>query len=154
MVIDLNKNRTFWLRELNYHYNKKAVLTFQDCFFIINTVEVKSIYPTSNTLILKIYCISAKRIYLFEIKRVRRITLFLGNELATVLIAVVCIALLVWETLTVQRYEKYSDWKDHSKNYFSQNIEHSSLCSLGWKQLTNKEATVKATPTPTTPAHP
>jgi hypothetical protein len=31
---------------------------------------VKSIYPTSNTLILKIYCISAKRIYLFEIKEV------------------------------------------------------------------------------------
>ena len=45
----------------------------------------------------------------FEIKRVRRITSFWGNELATVLIAVVCIALLVWETLTVQRYEKYSD---------------------------------------------
>ena len=52
---------------------------------------------------------SAKRIYLFEIKRVRRITSFSGNELATVLIAVVYIALLVWETLTVQRYEKYSD---------------------------------------------
>lgn len=48
-------------------------------------------------------------IYLFEIKRVGRITLFLGNELATVPIAVVCIALLVRETLTVQRYEKYSD---------------------------------------------
>lgn len=30
-------------------------------------------------------------------------------DLATVLIAVVCIALLVRETLTVQRYEKYSD---------------------------------------------
>ena len=52
---------------------------------------------------------SAKRIYPFEIKRVRRITSFSGNELATVPIAVVCIALLVWETLTVQRYEKYSD---------------------------------------------
>ena len=51
----------------------------------------------------------AKRIYLFEIKRVRRITSFSGNELVTVLIAVVCIALLVRETLTVQRYEKYSD---------------------------------------------
>ena len=50
-----------------------------------------------------------KGIYLFEIKKVRRITSFSGNELATVLIAVVCIALLVWETLTVQRYEKYSD---------------------------------------------
>ena len=43
-----------------------------------------------------------KGIYLFEIKRVRRITSFSGNELATVLIAVVYIALLVWETLTVQ----------------------------------------------------
>ncbi len=38
-------------------------------------------------------------IYLFEIKRVRRITSFWGNELATVLIAVVCIALLIWVTL-------------------------------------------------------
>ena len=38
MVIDLNKNRTFLLMELNYNYNKKAVLTFQDCFFVINTV--------------------------------------------------------------------------------------------------------------------
>ena len=43
---------------------------------------------------------SAIRIYLFELKRVRRITLFLGNELATVPIAVVCIALLVRITLT------------------------------------------------------
>jgi hypothetical protein len=48
---------------LNYHYNKKAVLTFQDCFFIINTVEVKSIYPTSNTLILKIFPIFATICY-------------------------------------------------------------------------------------------
>jgi len=37
--------------------------------------------------------------YLFEIKRVRRITLFSGNELATVHIAAVCIALLIWVTL-------------------------------------------------------
>ena len=43
---------------------------------------------------------SAKRIYPFEIKRVRRITLFSGNELATVLIAVVCIALPIRVTLT------------------------------------------------------
>ena len=42
-----------------------------------------------------IFINSAKRIYLSEIKRVRRITPFSGNELATVLIAVVCIALLV-----------------------------------------------------------
>lgn len=38
-------------------------------------------------------------IYLFEIKIVRRITLFWGNDLATVPIAVVCIALLIWVTL-------------------------------------------------------
>lgn len=50
--------------------------------------------------------------------------------------------------------EQTEDAIEEIKNYFSQNIEHSSLCSLGWKQLTNKEATVKATPTPTTPAHP
>ena len=35
------------------------------------------------------------RIYLFEIKRVRRITTFCGNDLATVHVAAVCIALLV-----------------------------------------------------------
>ena len=50
--------------------------------------------------------------------------------------------------------EQTEDEIEEIKNYFSQNIENSSLCSLGWKQLTNKEATVKATPTPTTPAHP
>lgn len=38
--------------------------------------------------------------YLSEIKRVRRITSFSGNDLATVLIAVVCIALLARVTLT------------------------------------------------------
>ena len=50
--------------------------------------------------ILEIFRKSVLGIYLFEIKRVRRITSFWGNELATVLIAVVCIALLVWVTLT------------------------------------------------------
>lgn len=45
------------------------------------------------------FCKSVLGIYLFEIKRVRRITSFWGNELATVLIAVVCIALLIWVTL-------------------------------------------------------
>ena len=49
--------------------------------------------------ILEILCKSVLGIYLFEIKRVRRITSFWGNELATVLIAVVCIALLIWVTL-------------------------------------------------------
>ena len=43
---------------------------------------------------------SAKRIYPFEIKKVRRITSFSGNELATVPIAVVCIALPIRVTLT------------------------------------------------------
>ena len=47
------------------------------------------------------FCVNLyKGIYLFEIKRVRRITSFSGNELATVLIAVVCIALLIRVTLT------------------------------------------------------
>lgn len=50
-------------------------------------------------VISKIFCKSVLGIYLFEIKRVRRITSFWGNELATVLIAVVCIALLIWVTL-------------------------------------------------------
>ncbi len=49
--------------------------------------------------ILEIFRKSVLGIYLFEIKRVRRITSFGGNELATVLIAVVCIALLIWVTL-------------------------------------------------------
>lgn len=55
-----------------------------------------------------LFCNSAKRIYPFEIKRVRRITSFSGNELVTVPIAVVCIALLVQVTLRMQRYKKYS----------------------------------------------
>ncbi|RGD23520.1 hypothetical protein DW646_19370, partial [Bacteroides sp. AM23-18] len=42
----------------------------------------------------------AHRIYLSELKRVRRITSSLGNELATVLITVCCIALLVRITLS------------------------------------------------------
>lgn len=49
--------------------------------------------------ILEIFRKSVLGIYLFEIKRVRRITSFWGNELATVLIAVVCIALLILVTL-------------------------------------------------------
>lgn len=46
--------------------------------------------------------------YLPEIKRVRRIISFSGNELATVLIAVVCIALLVLVTLTDANIQKES----------------------------------------------
>lgn len=41
----------------------------------------------------------SSQLYLFEIKVVRRVTSFGGNELATVLIDVVCIALLVRVTL-------------------------------------------------------
>lgn len=55
---------------------------------------------------------SVKRIYLFKIKRVRRITPFLGNELATVPIAVVCIALLVRVTLTDANIVKYNRQKE------------------------------------------
>jgi hypothetical protein len=43
---------------------------------------------------------SVQGIYLFEIKKIRRITSFSGNELATVQIAVACIALLVRVTFT------------------------------------------------------
>ena len=50
--------------------------------------------------VLKLFANFVLGIYLFEIKIVRRITIFSGNELATVLIAVVCIALLVPVTLT------------------------------------------------------
>ena len=54
---------------------------------------------------------SAIRIYLFELKRVRRITLFLGNELATVPIAVVCIALLVRITLNEAKLLQKSEMR-------------------------------------------
>ncbi len=58
------------------------------------------------TLINYIFCNSAKRIYLFEIKRVREITSLSGNELATVPIAVVCIALLIQATLIGAKIRK------------------------------------------------
>ena len=54
-----------------------------------------------DTLKLEVY-----GIYLFGIKRVRRITTFWGNDLATVPIAVVCIALLVWVTLTDAKIQR------------------------------------------------
>ena len=47
-----------------------------------------------------IFSNSAKGIYLLEIKMVREFTSFLGNGLATVQFAVVCIALPVRVTLT------------------------------------------------------
>ena len=67
---------------------------------------------------MKIYCNSAKRIYLFEIKKVREITLFLGNELATVPIAVVRIALLVRVTLTDANIVKYNRQKKNKAIFF------------------------------------
>ena len=56
-----------------------------------------------------LFCNSAKEIYLFEIKRVRRITSFWGNELATVPIAVVCVALLVRVTLMAAKILKVNE---------------------------------------------
>lgn len=52
-----------------------------------------------------IFCKSVQETYHLEIKRVRRITSFSGNELATVLIAVVCIALLVDSINIFLRFE-------------------------------------------------
>ena len=63
------------------------------------------IFPT-------IFCNSVKETYLFEIKRIRRITTFSGNELATVPIAVVCIALPVRVTLTDANIVKYNRQKE------------------------------------------
>lgn len=57
-------------------------------------------------IIPEIFRKSVLRIYLFEIKRVRRIPSFWGNDLATVPIAVVCIALLVWVTLTGAKIQR------------------------------------------------
>lgn len=51
--------------------------------------------PVADDTIATLFRNSAKRIYPFEIKRVRRITTFCGNDLATVHVAAVCIALLV-----------------------------------------------------------
>lgn len=56
--------------------------------------------------ILEIFRKSVLGIYLFEIKRVRRITSFWGNELATVLIVTVCLALLVRVTLTDAKIQR------------------------------------------------
>ena len=69
-------------------------------------------YDTKGRGYTKLLCNSAKRIYPFEIKRVRKITSFSGNELATVPIAVVCIALPVRVTLTDANIVKYSRQKE------------------------------------------
>ena len=61
-------------------------------------------FPLSDfTIIPAIFRNSVQGMYLFEIKRFRRITSFLGNDLATVLIAVVCIVSLVRVTLVLQK---------------------------------------------------
>lgn len=54
----------------------------------------------------QLYSVILQKEYtLSEIKKVRRVTPILGNELATVLIAAICIALLVRVTLYMQRYD-------------------------------------------------
>lgn len=74
----------------NYVHDNHHFLPFVNgCVHIVHTGRKRLL------LLWNIFVNSAKRIYLSEIKRVRRITPFSGNELATVLIAVVCIALLV-----------------------------------------------------------
>lgn len=100
---------------VGYYYNT----LLKDCVFILPKVLLKDVngkelvfgkyrpeeianLDENNPLELEeknFLCKSVLGIYLFEIKRVRRITSFWGNELATVLIAVVCIALLIWVTL-------------------------------------------------------
>lgn len=59
-----------------------------------------------------IFSNSAKGIYLLEIKMVREFASFLGNGLATVQFAVVCIALPVRVTLTDANIVKYSRQKE------------------------------------------
>lgn len=66
----------------------------------------------SLKLLAKLLHNSAIRIYLLEIKRVRKIISFSGNELATVQIVVVCIALPVWVTLTDANIVKYNRQKE------------------------------------------
>lgn len=58
-----------------------------------------------------------KEIYLLDIKRVRGITSFLGNGLATVQFTVVCIALLVRVTLTDANIVKYSRQKNKAISF-------------------------------------
>lgn len=53
-----------------------------------------------------------KRIYVIEIKRIRRITSFSGDDLVIVQIVVVCIVLLVREPLTDTSIVKYNRQKD------------------------------------------
>lgn len=78
---------------------------------MLSEAKVTEIYDMAadfckkNDIKLTLFANSAKRIHLSEIKKVRRVTPILGNELATVLIAAICIALLVRVTLYMQRYD-------------------------------------------------
>lgn len=56
--------------------------------------------------------INLQKIYVIEIKRIRRITSFSGDDLAIVQIDVVCIVLLVREPLTDTSIVKYNRQKD------------------------------------------
>ena len=83
--------------------------------YLAGTLRVQTYYQGTPKVPkeTRYYCVnSAKRIYLLEIKIVREITSFLGNELATVSIAVVCIALPVWVTLTDANIVKYNRQKE------------------------------------------
>ena len=99
------------LRNLKSQNDKRNIIvTSQSKELISDLYDFENIYrlmpkPFQYDQAIK----SAKEIYLSEFNHIRKITSFLGKEPATIPNAVVCIALLVWETLTVQRYEKYSD---------------------------------------------
>ena len=60
---------------------------------------------------MKKLCVILQREYTYLKSRELRIIPFSGNELATVLNAVVCIALLVWVTLTDTKVQKDLDNK-------------------------------------------
>lgn len=78
--------------------------------FICQQPYYKYFYRNYSNII--IFRNSAKGIYLLEIKMVREFTSFLGNGLATVQFAVVCIALPVRVTLTDANIVKYSRQKE------------------------------------------
>ena len=89
------------LKDVRYRWRNGEKISGIDTALLMKKINGQELTNISLDKIPKdksvqnIFSNSAKRIYLSEIKRVRRITPFSGNELATVLIAVVCIALLV-----------------------------------------------------------
>lgn len=78
---------------------KASFTTDKEEYTVGDKVILTNASEATDSKITSYFWKSVLGIYLFEIKRVRRITSFWGNELATVLIAVVCIALLIWVTL-------------------------------------------------------